>query len=618
MKAPKKVLVRFLIWSLPIVSLFFLAVCVSIYTIESRNQEQASRILGREVVANTAVALQNWIADQVRIAHMIAAEPRVVAALQHPEDSSTVAAAQAYLKSLHARFPFYENLPLSVVLDPGKTVTVLKDGKATEVGDGSFITDTVDGKTIGKCNAQFSYIKAIREGRDHFISQVYPSLLRGNPIFVISAPVRDPSGRLVGVTVVAPQMSYFTELFIDRLHVGETGYLFFVDDRGMLIAHPEEDLILEADAVERMEPVTDRLFAGTDAFVDFNATLDDVDRYYCGHKVDIPRQNILHEWYLVYTQDAQEIQATSRRFLMILGWLGLGFLAVFAGGMYYLVRHLIEKPVVGIAQRLSAGADVTRQASRQVTRSSEALAAGSSQQASSIEETSSALEEMATMTRRNAENAERADDLVKESHSITMRADESMSGLNASMNEIAEASKETQRIIKNIDEIAFQTNLLALNAAVEAARAGDAGAGFAVVAEEVRSLAMRAAEAARDTAGLVENTVNKIAGGTEMVSQTSEAFGHVAGSAAEIKDLMASIATASKEQSLGIDQLNTSVSEMDKVTQQTAAIAQEAAANAQDMHQQSVAMKDAVDSLLLLVTGTSEHDEPPGARAAGA
>ncbi len=567
---------------------------------------------------STAIALQNWIADQVRMAQMIAADERVVAAMENPADPQAIQTANGYLKSIHARFPYYENLPLSVKLDPGQSIPVDVNGETRTIKDGNFITDTVGGKTIGKCGPQFSYIKALNDGKTYYISQAYPSLLRGNPIFVISAPVKNAAGKLIGVAVVAPQMSYFTEVFIDQLKVGETGHVFFVDDRGMLIAHPDKKMILNEDAVKTIKPVTDRLFSDPAEFVAFNAQIQEQEMFYCGHKVAIEAENILHGWYLVFAQSTREIQAGSRQFLVLLSALGIGFLVVSSIGMYFMVRMLIEKPVVRIASRLASGVHHTGDAADEVAQSSQSLASGWSQQAAAIEETSSSLEEMASMTRQNAENAAQAETLVKDSHQITMTANASMSALTASMDEIAQASKETQKIVKTIDEIAFQTNLLALNAAVEAARAGEAGAGFAVVADEVRNLAMRAADAARNTADLIENTVKKIDGGNDLVAETNQAFGQVAESASKIKDLIAEIAAASKEQSQGIIQVNKAVSEMDKVTQQTAAGAEQSAAAAEEMRRQAGTMKDDVDALLLLVTGKRSSSGPDAPAPSGA
>jgi methyl-accepting chemotaxis protein len=173
------------------------------------------------------------------------------------------------------------------------------------------------------------------------------------------------------------------------------------------------------------------------------------------------------------------------------------------------------------------------------------------------------------------------------------------------MEEITRAAEETSKIIRTIDEIAFQTNLLALNAAVEAARAGEAGAGFAVVADEVRNLAMRAAEAARNTAALIEGTVKKVKDGSQIVSETDEAFDKVAEGAARVGELLAEIAAASTEQSQGIEQINKAVSEMDKVIQKTASSAEESASASEQMNAQAVQMKAMVGELVSIVGGTA-------------
>jgi methyl-accepting chemotaxis protein len=208
------------------------------------------------------------------------------------------------------------------------------------------------------------------------------------------------------------------------------------------------------------------------------------------------------------------------------------------------------------------------------------LSSSATEQAASLEETSASLEEMSSMTNRNAQDAQAADRLMSTAKQAAFRANQLMAHLTESMATISRASEETSKIIKTIDEIAFQTNLLALNAAVEAARAGEAGAGFAVVANEVRSLAMRAAEAARNTSGLISGTSQNIEGGAQIVSQTAAAFSEVENTLEKAAELVAAIAGASNEQAFGIEQINKAVAEMDKTTQNYAATAQELAASA--------------------------------------
>lgn len=263
----------------------------------------------------------------------------------------------------------------------------------------------------------------------------------------------------------------------------------------------------------------------------------------------------------------------------------------------------ISKTLRRTTYSLNEGSGQVASASGQVSSASQSLAEGASEQAASIEETSASLEEMSSMTKQSAENAHQSDALMKETSLVVGQAHETMSGLEKSMQEIASASEETSKIIKTIDEIAFQTNLLALNAAVEAARAGEAGAGFAVVADEVRNLSLRAAEAAKNTAGLIEKTVKTVNSGSEYVSRTSEAFGNVAESARKVGCLVGEIATAANEQSQGIGQVNTAVTEMDTVIQKNAASAEESAAAAEQLNALAEQMTSMVGELTKMVGG---------------
>jgi len=299
----------------------------------------------------------------------------------------------------------------------------------------------------------------------------------------------------------------------------------------------------------------------------------------------------------------QESSTTANRakLLSVVGMVGGFGLALTLGLMLSLS---ITRPVNRIISGLNEGADQVSAASSQVSAASQSLAQGSSEQAASLEETSASLEEMATMTRQNADNARQADSLMQETGRVVKEADHYMVELTGSMKDISQASDETAKIIKTIDEIAFQTNLLALNAAVEAARAGEAGAGFAVVADEVRNLAMRAAEAAKNTADLIETTVAKVKFGSELVHKTGEAFAEVSISSTKVQELVAEIAAASQEQAQGADQVSRAVAEMDKVVQQNAANAEESASASEELSTQAEQMKGIVGNLVALVEGT--------------
>ncbi len=269
---------------------------------------------------------------------------------------------------------------------------------------------------------------------------------------------------------------------------------------------------------------------------------------------------------------------------------------------FFLTRS-VTAPVNRVIAGLTDGAEQVAAAASQVSSSSQALAEGTSEQASSLEETSSSLEEMSSMTKQNADHANQAKAMMAEANTIVNKVNHHMNDMAAAVAEITRSSEETGKIIKTIDEIAFQTNLLALNAAVEAARAGEAGAGFAVVADEVRNLAMRASEAAKNTNDLIENTIKAVRKGNELTNATQDAFRENAEISKKIGQLVDEIAMASEEQSHGINQVNLAVGEMDKVTQSTAANAEESAAAAEELNAQAEQMKVYVQGLVQVVGG---------------
>ena len=303
----------------------------------------------------------------------------------------------------------------------------------------------------------------------------------------------------------------------------------------------------------------------------------------------------------------QEVDAVLKRAKYMSLTLSIILLAAIMAAFYFFSRG-ITIPLKRIITRLTKGSEQVATASSQISSASQSLSKGTSEQAVSIEETASSLEEMAAMTNQNADNADEADRLMIDANKVISSANVSMNELIASMGEIRTASLETGKIIKTIEEIAFQTNLLALNAAVEAARAGEAGAGFAVVADEVRNLAMRASEAAKNTEDLIEGTVNKVNSGNELVSRTHEAFENMVEATGKVGKLLGEIAVASKEQSMGIGQVNDAVSQMDNVVQQNAASAEESASAAEEMNGMAEQMNGFVQELVELVDGCSARN----------
>ena len=322
----------------------------------------------------------------------------------------------------------------------------------------------------------------------------------------------------------------------------------------------------------------------------------------------------------VFTTDMSEAVDAVTRVMLI------GSAAALAASFFlaaFLTRGIV-KPINHVIASLRDSAHEVDSASTLLTGTSNSLAEGATQNAASLEETSAALEELSSMTRRNADNAVEANGLMAQANEAVTQAESLMSKVIKAMEEISHSGQEIGKIIKTIDEIAFQTNLLALNAAVEAARAGEAGAGFAVVADEVRNLAIRSADAAKNTANLIAETITNITAGSDMVNDTAAAFKTVGTHANKVAELVSEVAEASKEQSQGIGQITTAMSEMDKVTQRNAATAEESAASAGEMSVQAGNLLAAVNEISILAHGAAAaaaeraSDRPGGRQAAPA
>lgn len=274
------------------------------------------------------------------------------------------------------------------------------------------------------------------------------------------------------------------------------------------------------------------------------------------------------------------------------------------GRMKEAINTAVENLHDGFVQ-VSVAADQVASAAEQISSASQSLAQGASEQASSIEEISSSLQEMDSVAKQNASNADTARSLTEASQGGARKGMEAMRRLSEAIDRIKASSDETAKIVKTIDEIAFQTNLLALNAAVEAARAGDAGKGFAVVAEEVRNLAMRSAEAAKNTANLIEEAVKNAEDGVAVNQEVLNSLEEINEQANKVAEVMAEIAAATEQQSQGVQQINEAVGQLNEITQQNAANSEESASAAEELSSQAQEMQGMVGSFKLNIREAS-------------
>lgn len=309
--------------------------------------------------------------------------------------------------------------------------------------------------------------------------------------------------------------------------------------------------------------------------------------------------------------DASKLSTAAIIFAVIAMLLGV----VLSISIGIILSIAISKPINKIVEELLKGSEQVASASEQLSESSQQLAEGSSEQAASIEETSSTLNETSSMVQQNNENTRQASLLSSEARKSSEKGNNEMNDMLIAMEDIKKSSGEISKIIKVIDDIAFQTNILSLNAAVEAARAGEAGAGFAVVAEEVRNLAQRSAQAAKDTAVMIETSVERAAAGVGIAQKVAESLAEITEKSEKVNSIMDEINIASQEQAQGIIQINKAVTQMEQVTQSIAANAEESAAASEQLNAQAENMKEIVGNLTKLVNGIEAGRELMESRA---
>ncbi|MDD5170331.1 MAG: methyl-accepting chemotaxis protein [Syntrophales bacterium] len=449
---------------------------------------------------------------------------------------------------------------------------------------------------VGKLKvADRDYFKKAMQG-EVVVSDVYLSKSTGEPTFSVAAPIRD-GDKVIGVIFGVPDLTKFSQKFVTSVKIFNTGFMAIIDAEGNVLAHKDKAMIMKLK-VKDYEWGREML-KGREGILDYDLNGTARTAYV------VPCKNV--GWTVAAMVLKKEVFAKSSQISLVnLGIFIVGLTLIIVA-LYFVTRSIVS-PIVRITDGINTGADEVASASSQVASASQSLAEGASEQASALEETSSSLEEMSSMTRQNADHAAQAKVLMTETKGIVDKVNDHVNNMTLSILEVTRSSEETEKIVKTIDEIAFKTNLLALNAAVEAARAGEAGSGFPVVADEVRNLAMRASEAARNTSALIENTITTVKKSSELTLRTQEAFKENAAIADKLGNLVNEIAAASHEQADGIAQISKAVAEMDKVVQQTAADAEESASASEEMNAQASQMRGYAEELTRVVSGEDRHD----------
>jgi len=452
------------------------------------------------------------------------------------------------------------------------------------------------------------YLLARNSGHESILDP-YMYNVAGSDVLVTTVSVPVVLNKQV-VAVVGADMA-LNDIYemVAKIELYETGDISIISNNGSYVAHRQKERIGKpvGDTEDWARDYLDEIGSGRAFTVKTKSAAGDSTERIC---VPIQIGRTKTPWAVLASIPSDKITESARGLMyatIVIGVLSLAALIT----VVFLVTRSITGPIRHIIEALLEGAEQVASASGQVSAASQSLAEGATEQAAGLEETSSSLEEMSSMTKQNAENAGQANILAADARKAAEGGAASMRRMIEAINEIQKSSDETARILKVIDEIAFQTNLLALNAAVEAARAGEAGKGFAVVAEEVRNLAMRSAEAAKNTADMIEESVRNSRNGVTISEEVRQALDGIVSGISKTTDLVGEIAAASQEQAQGIDQVNTAVAQMDKVTQQNAANAEESASASEEMSTQAGQLKTIVGELTRLVQGASAAASSP-------